>query len=72
MFNNDIFNTVVSRTGFKKSFIIAKLGISSSAFYQKCTNRTKFSRKEEQFLKGLLNFESDEEFERTFHAEDFE
>ena len=53
-------NEAIKASGYLKSGIAARLGISRQSFSNKLSNRTAFRASEASYLKGLLNLSSDD------------
>lgn len=54
MTNTSLLEEFIEKSGYKKSFIISKLGISRYGFALKCTNKSEFKASEIEVLCNLL------------------
>lgn len=62
-------NRIISESGFTKSFIANKLGITLYSFQLKRENKRQFTAEQIKILCDLLNIKSLKEKERIFFAE---
>ena len=67
MFDRNLFNYFIARTGKSKSTVAAHLGINEVTLYRKTTGASEFTRDEIQKLKEFLNL-TDSEAMRVFFA----
>lgn len=67
MTNIEELNAAISASGLKKSFIAVSIGLSRTAFWKKCLNKTEFTASEVDQMRRLLNLNA-ESMNKIFFA----
>ena len=65
-------NRIIKESGFTKSYIARKLGISLFCFQKKRDNKSQFTAEEIKILCDILKIKSLKEKEKVFFAENVE
>ena len=66
MIDTDKLEEMIDESGFKKSFIAEKMGISRFSFWKKCNNISEFKASEISKLCGILHITDLSEKEEIF------
>ena len=68
MTNTALLNEIITRSGFKRSFIARKIGVTTYGLARKINNENEFKASEINALCELLRIESLELRDRVFFA----
>lgn len=65
--NREAFDEIIARSGYRRDYIAARIGISKSVFAQKCSGLIQWKLKEMQIMRELLDISPEEMFSIFFN-----